>query len=100
MMAPIAALSLKPLAAMDIDDVTLGVKYAYYQFAAAPVGGRSKHAGQEVNGLLTYDYTVDVQFHLLFGYFFRGKYYKFSTVTAPGAAPHSALLEAAVKLTF
>ncbi len=100
MHAPIAALSLKPLAAMDIDDVNFGIKYAYYLFEQTPVGGRKKTAGSEVNALLSYDYTEDVQFHLLFGYFWRGDYYKFSEIPLNANATDAMLLEAAVKLTF
>lgn len=102
MHAPIAALSLKPLAAMDIDDVNLGLKYAWYGFNQSPMGARKKDAGSEVNGLLTYDYTEDVQFHLLFGYFWRGSYYKHNELigVAGADASDAMLLEGAVKLTF
>jgi len=79
------------LTAKPMDDITLkGEYYAYWwdkrfgtdQIATAIATGESlymttrKFAGQEIDLTLTYDYTEDVQFSLLGGYFMPGDSFK------------------------
>jgi hypothetical protein len=68
--------NVDPLAYWDIDDVHFGAKYAWFEFAEAPVNGSDEHAGDELDLSLTYDYTEDVQLGLVAGFFWPGDYYK------------------------
>lgn len=67
--------SISPLVYWDIDDVQLGAKYAWFAFENPPVSGRDKHAGDELDLSLTYDYTEDVQLGLVAAWFWAGDYY-------------------------
>ena len=67
---------LKPL-----QDLSLQGRYTHAWFAEAPVVGRGKNAGDEVDLQAKWDYTEDVQFGLIGAAFFPGHYYK----TAPDA---------------
>ncbi len=67
--------NLKPLAAMDNEDVNLEVKYAHFQYNESPKANCNDDAGDELDLNLTYDYTEDVQFGLLSACFFPGKFY-------------------------
>ena len=67
--------SIKPLAYWDINDVNLTAKYAWFQFEESPVSGADDDAGDELDILLTYDYTEDVQFGLTTAWFWPGDYY-------------------------
>ncbi len=68
--------SLKPLAAMDNNDVTLEAKYAHFEFDEQPTDNTDKEAGDELDLYLTYDYTEDVQLGLLTAIFWPGDYYE------------------------
>ena len=68
--------NIDPLAYWDIDDVHMGLRYAWFHFENPPVSGRDKHAGDELDVTLTYDYTEDVQFGLVAAWFWPGDYYK------------------------
>jgi hypothetical protein len=69
--------SIKP-----VKDVTVEGTYSYFwlnkEFNSANIGtlGTSKKIGQEVDMLLTYDYTQDVSFGLLGGLFLPGSEFK------------------------
>ena len=56
-------------------DLTLQARYLHAWFAEAPVSGRSKTAGDEVNVQAKWDYTEDVQAGLLGAAFLPGTYY-------------------------
>ncbi len=61
--------------AKPIQDVTLWARYTRSWFDIAPRPGRDKHAGDEVDAKLLYDYTEDVQLSAFGGWFIPGKYY-------------------------
>jgi len=67
--------SIKPLAYWDINDVNLEAKYAHFIFEEPPISGAEDEAGDELDILLTYDYTEDVQFGLTTAWFWPGDYY-------------------------
>ncbi|MFH1857167.1 MAG: hypothetical protein ABH836_08125, partial [Candidatus Omnitrophota bacterium] len=94
--------SIKPLAYLNIEDVNLGLKYAHFSFADAPISGASKTAGDEFDAMLTYDYTEDVQFNLLWAYFWPGNYYDRSETAVGGGegAEETLLVESSVKVMF
>lgn len=68
--------NIEPLAYWDVDDVHFGAKYAWFHFVEPPVSGSHRHAGDELDLSLTYDYTEDVQLGLVAGWFWPGDYYK------------------------
>jgi len=67
--------NLKPLAAMDNEDVNLEIKYAHLEFNESPQANCDSEIGDELDLNLTYDYTEDVQFGLLSAIFFPGKFF-------------------------
>jgi len=58
-----------------LQDLSLQGRYTHALFAEAPVSGRSKNAGDEVDLQAKWDYTEDVQFGLIGAAFFPGAYY-------------------------
>lgn len=58
-----------------IDKLTAELAWVNFRFADAPVAGAKKEAGNEVDAQLTYNYTDDVTFGLLGGWFIPGDYY-------------------------
>lgn len=68
--------SFTPLAAMDVEDINLELKYAHFEFDEQPTADSDKEAGDELDINLTYDYTEDLQFGLLTAIFWPGDYYK------------------------
>ncbi len=62
--------SIKPL-----DSVTAKLSWDNIRAAKAYAAGASKDIGDEIDAKLTYDYTKDVQFGLLAGWFMPGKRY-------------------------
>lgn len=68
-----------------LDSLTAKVTWDIVRAEETYVAGRSKDIGDEVDLRLTYDYTKDVQFDLLAGWFVPGDYYQSpndSTATA------------------
>lgn len=61
--------------AKPLQDLALQARYTHAWFAEAPVSGRSKNAGDEVDVQAKWDYTEDVQLGLLGAAFLPGKYY-------------------------
>ena len=94
--------NIDPLAYWDIDDVHLGAKYAYFQFVEAPVSGFDRHAGDELDLSLTYDYTEDVQLGLVAGWFWPGSYYKADNPNNAAAADDTICtsVTGSMKVTF
>jgi hypothetical protein len=68
-------LNMKPLAAMDYNDINLEAKYAHFEYDESPKENCDDDAGNEVDLMLTYDYTEDVQFGLLSAWFMPGEFY-------------------------
>ena len=65
--------SVKPMNSVKLDG-----RYAWFRAAqkiTTASGTRSKDLGSELDLTLTYDYTEDVSFGLLAGWFFPGKYW-------------------------
>ena len=58
-----------------VDGLNLNLAYLHYWFAEEPLPGANKEVGDEVNMLVTYDYTEDVQFALNGAWFIPGSYY-------------------------
>ena len=58
-----------------VDGLSLDLAYLHYWFAEEPVPGGGRDVGDEVNMLLSYDYTEDVQFTLNGAWFAPGSYY-------------------------
>jgi hypothetical protein len=94
--------NIDPLAYWDIDDVHLGAKYAWFHFVEAPVSGFKRHAGDELDLSLTYDYTEDVQLGLVAGWFWPGDYYKADNPNNAAAADDTLCtsLTGSMKVTF
>ncbi len=64
-------------------------------------GTRSKQLGWEVDLQATYDYTEDVSFGVLVGWFTPGNFFDFSPSLAGGAANDTATdIVSSVKVTF
>ena len=63
--------TIKPL-----DSLTASLLYAYFKADEVYVAGRDDEIGSEVDLKLTYDYTQDVQFGLIAGWFIPGDYYQ------------------------
>lgn len=92
--------SVKPLAYWNIEDVSLGMKYAWFRFVQEPVDVSSRDAGDELDTMLTYDYTEDVQFNLLWAYFWPGSYYDRTQPNLQSGAEETLLMEGSVKVMF
>jgi hypothetical protein len=56
-------------------NITVDARVAKFFYAKVPTADRSKDIGTELDLTLTYDYTEDVSFNLLAGWFFPGKYW-------------------------
>jgi hypothetical protein len=92
--------SIKPLAYWNIEDVNLGLKYAWFRFDDDPINGTDTDAGDELDMMLSYDYTEDVQFNLLWAYFWPGDYYDRGQPQNQADAEDTLLLETSVKVIF
>jgi hypothetical protein len=94
--------NIDPLAYWDVDDVHLGAKYAWFHFEEPPVSGRKRHAGDELDLCLTYDYTEDVQLGLDAAWFWPGDYYKEDNPNSAAAADDDIVthLCGSMKVTF
>ena len=80
-----------------LDDLSFEAKGAYYWFDQAVdtrmygTGNRNgSETGSEINLITTYDYTEDVTFSLLSGWFFPGQHYEGSPDRAPGGVNETA----------
>ncbi len=71
--------TLKASSSLDlgelVDGLNLNLAYLHYWFAEEPLPGGNKGIGDEVDMLVTYDYTEDVQFSLTGAWFVPGNYY-------------------------
>ena len=61
--------------AKPLDSLKANLAWVRAWFEERPVAGRSKHAGDEFDFMLNYDYTEDVKLGLLTAWFLPGKYY-------------------------
>ena len=68
--------------AKPMQDVTLWGRYTRSWFDEAPRPDRDKHAGDEVDVKVLYDYTEDVQLSAFGGWFIPGQYYDDEVNTA------------------
>lgn len=86
---------IKPL-----EDLNLSLRYTHIRFDEAPVAGRSKKAGDEVDLQLSYNYTEDVRLWLLAGWFVPGKYYDGQTTAASRSDDTAAIVAGSVSVAF
>ncbi len=87
--------SAKPLDALKAE---LGWVRAW--FAKAPLAGRSKQAGDEIDVNLTYNYTEDVKLGLLGAWFLPGRYYDRQTTAANRSTDTATAIVATVSVMF
>lgn len=87
--------SLKPL-----DDLAVSLRYATIRFDEAPVAGRAKRAGDEIDVQLSYHYTEDVHLGLLAGWFIPGKYYDGQTTASSRSNDTAAIVAGSVSVAF
>lgn len=94
--------SINPLAYWSIEDVKLDMKYAHFVFVEEPISDSSSKdgAGDELDMMLTYDYTEDVQLGLLCAYYWPGDYYDRGQPNNQANAAETMLLETSVKVVF
>lgn len=83
-----------------LEDLIVKLRYAHLRFDEAPVTGRSKQAGNEVDLQLFYNYTEDVQLWLLGGWFIPGDYYDGQTTASSKSNDTAAIAMASVKVAF
>jgi hypothetical protein len=87
--------SVKPM-----EDVTVTAGYRYIWFAEKPAAGRDTACGQEIDTAVTYDYTRDVQFSLMAGWFIPGDYYDGQSNTAYKSNDNASVVVGSCKVTF
>ncbi len=73
------------MAVKPLQDVTLLGRYPHAWFDKAPVQGRSKDAGDEIDAKAIYAYTDDVELSLGGGAFLPGQYYRKANSNARSA---------------
>lgn len=57
-------------------DLTFFTRYLEFFFDEVPVEGRGTHIGNELDFVCSYDYTEDLTFKLINGWFFPGTYFQ------------------------
>lgn len=62
-------------------DLTLFTRWLLYWFDEVPIAGRGKFIGNELDSVLTYDYTEDLKFTLIGALFFPGDYFETDKAT-------------------
>lgn len=83
-----------------ISDLSLKARYLHFWFAEPPVAGRSREAGDELDTVLGYDFTEDVQFELTGAVFFPGRYYDQEADSNLKSNNTAIMITSAVKVRF